>query len=121
MSVNAQKMLSSNENNKKNDKTLRPLFPKQAAECSYVSCYWCVHLTLLFCAITSGTCALLWFLFFSARKMCGNYVKMYRCECLRSWIDVSSCSFRTRAVLCLCGNKELGGRTTVSSYGCVPK
>lgn len=39
MSVNAQVHLSKNENNKKNDKALKPLFPKQA-ECSYVSCYW---------------------------------------------------------------------------------
>lgn len=41
MSVSSQKHLSNNESNKKNDKTLKPLFPKQA-ECSYVSCYWYV-------------------------------------------------------------------------------
>lgn len=39
MSVNAQVHLSSNENNKKSDKTLKPLFPKRD-ECSHVSCYW---------------------------------------------------------------------------------
>ncbi|CAG4978202.1 unnamed protein product [Parnassius apollo] len=38
MSVNAQVLKSTIENNKNNDKTLKPLFPKQA-ECSYVSCY----------------------------------------------------------------------------------
>ena len=45
MSVNAQVHLSKNENNKKSDKALKPLFPKQA-ECSYVSCYWRVFFSI---------------------------------------------------------------------------
>lgn len=61
-------MLSSNENNKKNDKTLRPLFPKQAAECSYVSCYWCVPLTFIVLGVLYQQNALLWFLFFFSEE-----------------------------------------------------
>lgn len=47
MSVNAQVHLSSNENNKKSDKTFKPLFPKRE-ECSHVSCYWQVKSLMRF-------------------------------------------------------------------------
>lgn len=119
MSVNAQVHLSSNENNKRSDKSLKPLFPKRE-ECSHVSCYWSV---IFFISIfnTLNNWSIYVLFCFTARKTSGNYAKMFQSEFLRSWILVTQFLFQIHAARFLCGNKGLGVKRTVQLYGCVLK
>lgn len=79
MSINAQVHLSNNDNNKKNDKTLKQLFSKRE-ECSHVSCYWQVFIYVIiqnnYLRIVEKYLNNVLLLFSSVRKTSGNYVKM---------------------------------------------
>lgn len=78
MSVNAQVHLSSNENNKKSDKTLKPLFPKRD-ECSHVSCYWYILFFFPIFVLLYLCCTLFIILLlnFAVRKTYGSFVRMF--------------------------------------------